>query len=43
MPIIPELLALAQTTGGAVLILCGLALPFLRPAWFGISTDDSKD
>lgn len=47
MAIITDLLALASTDDGAILIIiCGLALPFLRPNWFGLPADifgDSND
>lgn len=39
MPFLTDLLALAATDDGAILLICGLALPFLRPAWFGLPTD----
>lgn len=39
MSILTDLLALAASDDGAILVLCGLALPFLRPNWFGLPTD----
>ena len=39
MSFITDLLALAATDDGAILLICGLALPFLRPNWFGLPAD----
>ena len=39
MAFLTDLFALASTDDGAILLLCGLALPFLRPAWFGLPSD----